>query len=278
MCGIWGLLQLAGKCRLSHEQLYKLFMTIRHRGPDRSTFIDNEIYQMGFHRLAIMDPSTQGDQPFAQSVFYENELGEQMLRTIYVICNGEIYNYGKLKRQIESKQSYIFKSHSDIEVLLPLYKDYGIQAMTSKLNGEFAFAIFDTVLNTVTKEVEYNLFLGRDRFGIRPLFYTIDGQTVAFASEMKALIGIGEKIDQFPPRTWMHVKGSKAGELKFQTKTYYEVGIIRPVRGDPLENIRDEFREAVRIRLDSDRPIGCLLSGGLDSSLVAAVAAECLRK
>lgn len=122
------------------------------------------------------------------------------------------------------------------------------------------------------------MFLGRDRFGIRPLFYTVDGQTVAFASEMKALIGVGDKIDQFPPRTWMHIKGNKAGELKFESKTYYEVGITKPIRGDPLENIREEFREAVRIRLDSDRPIGCLLSGGLDSSLVAAVAAECLRK
>jgi asparagine synthase (glutamine-hydrolysing) len=162
-----------------------------------------------------MDPSTQGDQPFAQSYFYENESGEQMLRTIYVICNGEIYNYTKLKRQIESKQTYVFKSHSDIEVLLPMYKDYGIHAMTSKLNGEFAFAIYDTILNTVTKEVEYNLFLGRDRFGIRPLFYTIDDQTIAFASEMKALIGVGDKIIQFPPRTWMHVHGNKDGILKF---------------------------------------------------------------
>ncbi len=201
-----------------------------------------------------------------------------MLRTIYVLCNGEIYNYGKLKRQIESKQTYIFKSHSDIEVLLPLYKDYGIHAMTSKLNGEFAFAIFDTILNTVTRESEFNLYLGRDRFGIRPLFYAVDDKTVAFASEMKALIGIADKIDQFPPRTWMHISGTRDGNLKFDSKVYYEVGIQKNIRTDPMEAIRDEFREAVKIRLDSDRPLGCLLSGGLDSSLVAAVAAECLRK
>lgn len=214
-------------------------MSIKHRGPDRSTFIDNEIYQMGFHRLAIMDPSTQGDQPFAQSIFYENESGEQMLRTVYVICNGEIYNYSKLKRQVESKQTYVFRSHSDIETLLPLFKDYGIHAMTSKLNGEFAFAIFDTVLNTVTKEAHYNLYLARDRFGIRPLFYTRDKQTVAFASEMKALIGIGDVIEQFPPRTWLHVSGAKDGELKFETKVYYQTGVLREIHGDPLENIRD---------------------------------------
>lgn len=76
-------------------------------------------------------------------------------------------------------------------MLLPLYKDHGIHAMTEKLNGEFAFAIFDTIFNTVTKETEFNLYLGRDRFGIRPLFYTKHDQTFAFASEMKALIGIG---------------------------------------------------------------------------------------
>lgn len=93
MCGIWAYFSLARTLNLDSEKLYKLFMSIKRRGPDRSTFIDNEAYLLGFHRLAIMDPSTQGDQPFAQSRIYENEKGEGILRTTYVMCNGEIYNY-----------------------------------------------------------------------------------------------------------------------------------------------------------------------------------------
>ena len=97
--------------------------------------------------------------------------------------------------------------------------------MTQQLDGEFAFTIFDTIRNTVTREIEFNMFLGRDRFGIRPLFYTINNNVVAAASEMKALMGIGEKVEMFPPRMWMHFKGNRNGNLTMVTKEYYTAGI-----------------------------------------------------
>lgn len=106
------------------------------------------------------------------------------------MSNGEIYNYEALKKGIEYRQTYTFKSHSDIEVLLPLFKDEGISKMTPKLNGEFAFIIFDTIQNLSTKRTEYNMYMARDRFGIRPLFYALDGDTIAACSEMKGLIGV----------------------------------------------------------------------------------------
>lgn len=197
------------------------------------------------------------------------------------MSNGEIYNYEALKKQVEYRQTYTFKSHSDIEVLLPLFKDEGIAKMTPKLNGEFAFVIFDTIQNVTTKETEYNMYLARDRFGIRPLFYTIEGDIIAASSEMKGLISIvgsENKVEMFPPRTWMHVRGQKNGKFEIVQQHYYTVGLTQEIRDDPLELIRDQFKESVRVRLHSDREVGCLLSGGLDSSLVAGVAAEILKK
>ena len=191
-------------------------MSIKRRGPDRTIYIDNNEYKIGFHRLAIMDTSIQGDQPFSQSFKYEID-GVKYLRTIYTICNGEIYNYKEIRKYIEEKQTYIFKSHSDCEVILPLYKEYGIDQTIKMLNGEFAFAIFDTRENLLTNERVNNLYLGRDRFGIRPLFTTRYGKTVVFCSEVRGIIGMNEeennKVEVFPPRSWRHYR-MENGEIR----------------------------------------------------------------
>lgn len=284
MCGIWGLITADDTSKIDYGKIMSKLMSIKRRGPDRTIYIDNNEYKIGFHRLAIMDTSIQGDQPFSQSFKYEIE-GVKYLRTIYTICNGEIYNYKEIRKYIEEKQTYIFKSHSDCEVILPLYKEYGIDQTIKMLNGEFAFAIFDTKENLLTNERVNNLYLGRDRFGIRPLFTTRYGNTVVFCSEVRGIIGMNEgednKVEVFPPRSWRHYKMENR-MIREVEQEYYKIGVKPLILNTDnkyiYEMIRKTFYEAVECRLDSDRELGCLLSGGLDSSLVSAVASDILRK
>lgn len=294
MCGIWGLVTIDKNFIINNDNLYKLFMQIKHRGPDRSIYIDNSTYKIGFHRLAIIDTTIQGDQPFSFSYYKTNEDGDQILRTLYVICNGEIYNYKEILESDEFTESliktnYKLKSQSDCEILLPLFIHYGIERMIIKLNGEFAFAIYDIEENITKSVCTYNLYMGRDRFGIRPLFYTIiDDKTIGFCSEMKGLIDIqannvNNLIKVFAPREWMHLSG-RFGDDKFKinSNNYYQVGnvhtVLKPDLDDVYRIIQQTFTTAVKIRLNSDRELGCLLSGGLDSSLVAAIASKCLKE
>lgn len=290
MCGIWGFLTLDDKFT-SDKNLHKLFMKIQHRGPDRSTFVDNHNYKIGFHRLAIMDTSIQGDQPFSHSYkMTDSGTGRQVLRTVYLVCNGEIYNYKEIKNSEEFKEKvenfgYVMKSNSDCEILLPLFLNYGIDYLTKNLNGEFAFGIWDIYEDIETGKICYSLYLARDRFGIRPLFYTmINANTFAFCSEMKGLIGIKgkNKVEVFRPRTWLYVRGMKLDEkLHFDQGIYYKIGHMPIVKKPDLSEVQGAVRrlltKAVEIRLDSDREIGCLLSGGLDSSLVAGLASKILK-
>ncbi len=295
MCGIWGLLTLK-RNELSLDRVLKKFNMIKPRGPDRSIIISEPNYIVGFHRLAIMDTSTDGDQPFMFSYKYINIDEEIITRTIYLIVNGEIYNYKELKSSEEvnnicKKFGYEFKSGSDCEVLLPLYltesnSDYntGLTKMINKLNGEFAFAIFDIEHNNTSQDTKFSLWTGRDRFGIRPLFYTkLNDYTVAFGSEVKSLIeleqGKNNKVEVHDPRSWMYWGGFLGEEsLESVSKLYYAVGnlpiVLKPDLDDVYRMIRTKLTQSVKSRLDSDREIGCLLSGGLDSSLVSAIAAK----
>lgn len=291
MCGIWGLLTLNSGFK-PDVNLHDLFMKTKHRGPDKSTYIDNINYKIGFHRLAIMDTRVQGDQPFTHSYTLTDSItGRQVLRTIYVICNGEIYNYTDIKNSDEFKEylvktNYTLKSNSDCEIILPMFLHHGIDYLVKKLNGEFAFAIYDIYEDMEINKICYNLYLGRDRFGIRPLFYTTIGEdTIAFCSEMKGLINLKSenKIEVFRPRTWFHATGMKDDvKMYFNTGLYYRIGnfpiIKKPDLSDVYRIIQNHFTKAVEIRLDSDREIGCLLSGGLDSSLVSAIASKILKE
>ena len=217
------------------------------RGPDGSRVVDTGKGLLGFHRLSIMGLTPSGMQPF--------ELGGS-----YVICNGEIYGFEKLKEELTEK-GYTFKSGSDCEILLPLYREYGTE-MFSMLDAEFACVIYDG------KTGEY--IAARDPFGIRPLYYGFDEQgVILFASEAKNLVGLAKKIMPFPP-------GHYYKDGKFIC--YSDISKVEEICRDDLETackkIREKLITGVKKRLVSDAKVGFLLSGGLDSSLVCAIAAR----
>jgi asparagine synthase (glutamine-hydrolysing) len=307
MCGIWGLLSLKN---ITYDEtlLYSKFNSIKSRGPDKSTYITNPNYIVGFHRLSIMDLSIQGDQPFSFSYYYNGTTNSnKYLRTIYLVVNGEIYNWEKLRTEPDIKEScqknnYQYKSNSDCEVLLPLFLRYvvsdsyiednklfetGLKEMITRLDGEFAFAIYDIHQNLTTSNTHTNLWIGRDRFGIRPLFFTqLNDYTIGFGSELKSLINLDNNntVRQIDPRSWYYWGGDLNSKNKLinYNKIYYSVGSLPLVRNpDPTDvyrMCRTLLTKSIVDRLHADREVGCLLSGGLDSSLVAAIASEELKK
>ena len=231
--------------RLDELKFMDGFERLGHRGPDQAIVHKTKDAWFGFHRLAIMDLSEKGMQPF--------ETDELVL-----MCNGEIYNEAKLK---ELYSDYKYISHSDCEVLLPLYLDKG-RAMGPHLDAEFAFVLFDKQRDIVVA--------GRDPIGIRPLFYgylKING-TIAFASEAKALKDICDHIEPFPIGT-LYFDGEWIAYTDV-TSTSYTITDM----GLALAKIKHKLIEGVKKRMMSDVPIGYLLSGGLDSSLVAAIGAK----
>ena len=216
------------------------------RGPDDSRIVDTGEGFLGFHRLAIMGLTPSGMQPF--------KLGKS-----YVVCNGEIYGFEKLKQELSKK--YAFESDSDCEILLPLYKEYGTE-MFAMLDAEFACIIYDGDLG------EY--IAARDPIGIRPLYYGYDKNgAIIFASEAKNLIKLTDKIMPFPPGHYY-----KGGQFV----CYCDIAKVDAVCHDDLEtvcrNIHDKLVTGVEKRLVADAKVGFLLSGGLDSSLVCAIAAK----
>lgn len=308
MCGIWGLLSVK-TIAYNKSLLYEKFNQIQSRGPDKSTLISNSNYVIGFHRLAIVDTSVQGDQPFSFSFYYTGTSGTKYLRTVYLVANGEIYNWKELRSDKDisefcSRINYKYKSNSDCEVLLPMFLRYisndsysndtqffkvGLKEMCTRLDGEFAFAIYDITQNISTFDTYINLWIGRDRFGIRPLFYSqLDDYTIVFGSELKSIVGIEQnlsnKVEQIDPRSWYYWGGEINSEKKLTkyNAIYYSVGklpmVLNPDPTDVYRTCRTLLTKSVRDRLCSDREIGCLLSGGLDSSLIAAIASEELKK
>jgi len=226
---------------------HRITNTLIHRGPDDHKVVAFEKGLIGFHRLAIMDLSPSGAQPFRL------ESGNLL------VCNGEIYNYSDLKLECGPHQ---FISHSDCEVLLPLYEKWGLEKLVSNLDAEFALVIWD--------QSQKKILAARDPMGIRPLFY---GKTkdhkLAFASEVKALKDCCLEIKAFPPGHYFD------GE---QFISYLDLSKVNEVISDDQDAIRKKInsllREAVKKRLQSDAEVGFLLSGGLDSSLVCAIAQE----
>ncbi len=275
MCGIWA--YISKQTAITKEQklrLYEAFGTIKHRGPDRSTFteINNKIkIVVGFHRLAIMDKSSRGDQPFVCT--YEN-------RTIYCICNGEIYNF----KELIQKYNLTCKSGSDCEVIPLIYMKFGHQQLVNDIKtGEFSFVILDVNHKTDT----VNIFVGRDPCGVRPLFFAEDTNGIIFSSELKGLLGCVKQsnISQFEPGTVMQIQVTIDDKHLITTKStshkYFDVDKITEIKTDSFDIITSKIRtcleKSVISMLESDRPLGALLSGGLDSSLVVAIASKYLR-
>ena len=246
MCSIIG---YCGTCR-ELEKFKKGFDETVSRGPDDSKIVDTGKGLLGFHRLAIMGLTPEGMQPFE-------------LDGSYVVCNGEIYGFEKLKEKLSSK--YTFKSGSDCEILLPMYFEYGTE-MFKMLDAEFALIIYDG------KKKKY--IAARDPIGIRPLYYGYTGGgSIVFASEPKNLVGLCKKIMPFPP-------GHFYEDGKFIC--YNDIAAVESVCHDDLDtifkNIHDKLTLGVEKRLVADAKVGFLLSGGLDSSLVCAIAAKKSKK
>ena len=231
---------------VDYKVFEKGFARTKSRGPDMSRVIDTGKGLLGFHRLSIMGLTDAGMQPF--------KLGES-----YVVCNGELYGFEK-ERELLKQKGYSFQSDSDCEILLPMYFEYGTD-MFSKLDAEFACIIYDG------KTGKY--IAGRDPIGIRPLYYGYDEHgAIIFASEAKNLVGLAKRIMPFPPGHYY-----KDGEFI----CYCDIAKTETVCNDDVETacgkIREKLTEGVKKRLVSDAKVGFLLSGGLDSSLVCAIAA-----
>lgn len=225
------------------------FNKIQYRGPDDSsvTVLQHGIF--GFHRLSIMGIESSGMQPF----YLDNSL---------VVCNGEIYEFMGFKNELIEK-GYSFKSGSDCEVLLPLYKEYGFD-MFNKLDGEFACVMY----------VDNTFIAARDPLGIRPMFYGYtQGGNIAFASEVKCLVELCIEVYPFPPGHYYNGK---------EFISYLDVSVDYTKHHDDLEdifkNVNKLLTDGIVKRLDSDVPLGFLLSGGLDSSLVCSIATKHLNK
>ena len=273
MCGIAGILNLSGKEPPTLGQIRSMISPLRHRGPDQSGVYLDDAVALGNLRLSIIGLG-DGIQPIC------NETGE-----LWIVYNGEAFNYIELKSDLVRK-GHRFATGTDTEVLLHLYEEYGTGCL-GLINGQFALAIW----NATRKE----LFLARDRVGIRPLYYTSSGGRLCFASEIKAILAVDtprqldpealcqvftfwttlpgrtvfQGIQELPPGHFMLVK-----EGRLETKPYWRIPFFPPEAAPrSLDQAAGELREllndAVRLRLRADVPVGAYLSGGLDSSIIA---------
>ncbi len=243
MCSIMG---YCGT-HLSKEEFVKGNKETITRGPDMTRVVELPEAFLGFNRLSIMGLTESGMQPFS-------------LDEDYVVCNGEIYGFRPLKEELIRK-GYTFQSDSDCEILLPLYREYGVE-MFKMLDAEYACIIYDSK--------KKSFVAARDPIGIRPMYYGYDSHGgILFASEPKNIVKLCDEIKPFPPGHY-YVDG--------EFVCYRDVSKAATKCQDDVEtackNIREKLVAGIEKRLDADAPVGFLLSGGLDSSLVCAIAAK----
>ena len=276
MCGIAGFLMPPGG-RADRAIVERMIGTLRHRGPDAVGYHVDGRVALGVARLRVIDLET-GDQPIA------NEDG-----SAHVVLNGEIYNYRRLRDELQAL-GHRFSTRSDTEVIVHGWEAFG-EACPEALNGMFAFAVWD--------RRREELFLARDRMGEKPLYYTFVDGALVFASELRALLaypGVRRRLDlrglarylafdyipdphailedvaKLPPGHSLTVNGGKA-----RTQRYWEIPFAPDETLDEAgwcAEIRGRLDDAVRLRLHSDVPVGCFLSGGIDSTAIAATAAR----
>jgi asparagine synthase (glutamine-hydrolysing) len=278
MCGICGKLYFDSDRRVDAGQLDSMMDAISHRGPDgRGKHLSGSV-GLGHTRLAIIDLST-GDQPMT------NEDG-----TIWLVYNGEIYNFHVLREELLRKGHH-FRSTSDTEVIIHLYEEYGSDC-ASRLRGMFAFALWD--------DRAKSLYLARDRVGIKPLYYVNTGKALLFASEIKSLLCDPEIRREVNPQaihrflTFLYLPGNqtllegilklepgyylvaKAGRVTCQQYWDLQFGEASSRRSLPAtcDELRQLLQETVRDHMISDVPLGVLLSGGVDSTVVLSCAAQ----
>lgn len=282
MCGICGFASSKSHIVSSESIALKMLAVIRYRGPDdQGVFIDQGI-ALGVNRLSIIDLAA-GHQP----IHNENQ-------ALWIVYNGEIYNFPELKDFL-TKKGHVFYTNSDTEVIIHLYEEYGYDCV-NKLNGMFAFAVWD--------KKKDELFLARDRFGIKPLYYSdFDGQLV-FASEIKAILQFPDfkreidlsALDQYlsfeyvptPRSIFQNIKKLPAGHFliykdhNLSIKKYWDISLIKtksPLKEpEAEEKLLELLKSSVKRHLISDVPLGVFLSGGIDSSLITALASNFLKE
>jgi asparagine synthase (glutamine-hydrolysing) len=288
MCGIVGFMDRnsrmsAGEVRATIQRMAN---SLRHRGPeDQGCWIDSRLgLALGHRRLSIIDLSSAGHQPMISSC------GRYVL-----ILNGEIYNFRELRKDLE-REAEKFRGHSDTEVMLVAIRRWGLERAIQRFNGMFAFALWDSQ--------EGLLYLGRDRAGEKPLYYGWAGQSLLFASELKALRchphfpgeidrdvlalflrhnfvpgphSIYKGIRKLPPGTLLTIRaadGTCSLKPYWSLRQQAEQGLAYPFCGteaDAISELDSLLRDAVKLRMESDVPLGAFLSGGVDSSLVVAL-------
>lgn len=279
MCGICGIVRPSTSAPIERSLLVRMNEAQRHRGPDDSGVYVNGTVGLASQRLAILDLSPRGHMPMSLSD-----------GRYWIVHNGEVYNYRELRNELEAAGCR-FTSNTDTEVILAMYRRYG-EAMLPRLNGMFAFAIWDAA--------ERELFIARDRLGVKPLVYAEWGGALVFASEEKALIAAGVPA-AFDESTWdelimfRYVAGErtpfrfikrllpghwlrwKEGCSTLRCWWSLEPCLERNGAGsfhEAVSTLRNLFDDSIRLRRISDVPVGVLLSGGLDSSAMAAMMAQ----
>lgn len=254
MCGIWGFLGLYRQLGFDPTDLVKKLLP---RGPEYMETKELKNCFLGFTRLAINGLTPAGNQPMT------SPSGKWI-----VVCNGEIFNYKEIASKFLIPSSYL---GSDCFVIPWLLEYLSVRDICRQLDGVFAFLAY----NTETDE----LHVARDTFGVRPLFYCKGSEGYAFGSEMKSLVPLQYEISFFPPSSYGTLKfGGDLVIEKWTSLTWHKDPTLKNEGSQCIHKIQELVVESVRKRLLSDRPVGALLSGGLDSSLVAALAAKMLRK
>ena len=279
MCGIVAM--FSRRDPISEVSLRRATESLYHRGPDGRRYwisADRRI-GLGHARLSIIDLTT-GDQPIAN----EDE-------KIHIVVNGEFYGYEPIQRELE-QSGHRLRTRSDSEILIHLFENLGVQCL-HRLRGEFAFVLWDQIHRT--------MFAARDRFGIKPLFYAFHGDTLYFASEAKALFAAGvparwdaesvyhavefgghpmrtlfDGIYQVPPGHYVIATEKHIQVLRYWDFDYPQASVSLKQRSDAeyAAELREALEDAVRVRLRADVPVGCYLSGGLDSCSVLGLAAR----
>src|ERR1700674_546534 len=280
MCGFAGYIDLSGERMADRELLVRMTDKLAYRGPDSAGFFVERHVGLGFRRLSIIDLVT-GDQP----IYSED-------RHVVLLCTGEIYNWQELRSELEAL-GHVFATRSDVEVLIHLYEEDNSAAFLTRLNGQFAFVLYDR-----SRQV---LVLARDHFGVAPLYHAVAGGYFLFGSEIKALLehpAVPREVDLtaldqvlclpgvVSPRTlFKGIASLENGRRivvrdgRIEISTYWDLDY--PLAGElpdqapescHLERMAAALERSVRYRLQADVPIGLYLSGGLDSSLIAALA------
>ena len=288
MCGITGIINF-NNAPISENVLIGMRNSLSHRGPDDTGVYINKIKTVGLahKRLSIIDPSSAGHQPMC------NEDG-----TLWITYNGEIYNYSELRNRLKNS-GHIFKSNSDTETIVHAYEEWGIEALLRKLRGMFTFAIYDTK--------SQRLIIARDRLGIKPIYYSHNNDTVIFASEIKAILKsnsilkkrdfqsaglfllhgsipapktIYKEIFALEPGHFLTINRNGLRKKRYYDprKTFSDTSLLKISEEDAVERVRSCLNETIKCHLISDVPVGAFLSGGIDSTAVAALMREAEHK